>query len=977
MPVNDRIQIRKGTLSEWVASNPVLASGEPGYDITNNLIKIGDGVNPWTDLPLSATSDVYVYAKNTTTGTLYKGQAVYINGAIGNNPTLELAIATGDATSSKTIGLLKQNLAINEFGYVIAEGILDQVNTNGASSAGDPIWLSPTTPGGLLYGTANKPYAPNHLVFLGYVLRKQLNTGKIYVKIQNGYELEELHNVAVTGATNGQFLQYNSVSGLWLASSSGNFTTLQLNGNTVSVTGHTHTSNNITDFNEAVDDRIGSLLVAGTGINLSYNDNSNLLTVNLASAAITGYEILTEPKSVFTVSQGYLANNLNVYYNGFKLLDTEDYTATNGSTFTLYGTTASGDIVEWQGVTALGQYSPVGHTHSSSEITNFNSSVSGLLPITNISGGNNIGITINGTTYTVSVTGQLGLTGEEVDDRVAGLLVSSTGIYINYNDSSNILTIASTGYANATHTHSSSSITDFNSSVSGLVSGIYAPLSGKLNQFAMTSSSELSSIISDETGNGLLVFNNSPTFTGIPIVPTAGSGTNTNQIASTAFVRTEISNLVASAPSTLDTLNELAIALGNDANFSTTVTNSLAGKANLSGAIFTGSISSPSGNFTESLRINGTGVSISGHTHIASDIGDSTVVGRALLTAADAAAQRTSLGLGSIATLSSGTYALSSHTHTSSDIINFNSSVSGLINGIYAPLSGKLSQFASTSSSELSSIISDETGSGSLVFNDSPTITGLLTSQSGNFTSSLKVNSIDVSVSGHTHTASSISDSTTAGRALLTAADASSQRISLGLGSLATQNGTFSGTSSGTNTGDQTISIVGDVAAAGSTGALTATVTKINGVALSGLSTGLLKNTTGTGAPSIAIAGTDYAAASHNHTVSNITDFNSSVSGLLPVTSIVAGSGISVSSLSGTYTINAKVYSTTIGDGSTTSYTVTHNLSVSNDVQVTVRDTGTNYYVYPDIKYVNSNSVLIEFTSAPTSNQYRVSIIGF
>lgn len=73
----------------------------------------------------------------------------------------------------------------------------------------------------------------------------------------------------------------------------------------------------------------------------------------------------------------------------------------------------------------------------------------------------------------------------------------------------------------------------------------------------------------------------SPTFTGIPLTPTASVGTNTTQIASTAFVRSEVSALVNSAPSTLDTLNELATALGNDPNFATTITNSLAGKANL------------------------------------------------------------------------------------------------------------------------------------------------------------------------------------------------------------------------------------------------------------------------------------------------------------------------------------------------------------------------------------------------------------
>lgn len=195
-----------------------------------------------------------------------------------------------------------------------------------------------------------------------------------------------------------------------------------------------------------------------------------------------------------------------------------------------------------------------GHTHTSSNITNFNSSVSGLLP-------------------TVSGSG-----------------------YINSSFVNNIYTLSATGlqpsgnYSVVGHSHVSSDITNFNTSVNNLVSGVYAPL-------------------------------DSPVLTGIPLTPTAISGTNTNQIASTAFVRTEISNLVNSAPSTLDTLNELAAALGNDANFSTTVTNSLAGKANLSGATFTGAISGPSGDFT-TLRQNGIDVSISGHTHVSLDIID-------------------------------------------------------------------------------------------------------------------------------------------------------------------------------------------------------------------------------------------------------------------------------------------------------------------------------------------------------------------
>jgi len=75
----------------------------------------------------------------------------------------------------------------------------------------------------------------------------------------------------------------------------------------------------------------------------------------------------------------------------------------------------------------------------------------------------------------------------------------------------------------------------------------------------------------------------SPTFTGTPAAPTASATTNTTQLATTAFVRTEVTNLIDSAPSTLDTLNELAAALGDDANFSTTVTNSIAGKSPTAG----------------------------------------------------------------------------------------------------------------------------------------------------------------------------------------------------------------------------------------------------------------------------------------------------------------------------------------------------------------------------------------------------------
>ena len=86
----------------------------------------------------------------------------------------------------------------------------------------------------------------------------------------------------------------------------------------------------------------------------------------------------------------------------------------------------------------------------------------------------------------------------------------------------------------------------------------------------------------------------SPTFTGVPAAPTATSGTNTTQLATTAFVRGEITNLIAAAPTALDTLNELAAAIGNDANYAATMTTALGAKAPLASPTFTGIVTIPS-----------------------------------------------------------------------------------------------------------------------------------------------------------------------------------------------------------------------------------------------------------------------------------------------------------------------------------------------------------------------------------------------
>ena len=117
-----------------------------------------------------------------------KGQAVYVTGSTGNAGTnMIVGKASNDAesTSSKTMGLLESSLSLNDQGYVITEGLLAGLDTSAAGAAGDPVWLG--TNGNLIYGLANKPHAPQHLVFIGIVTRKQQNNGEIFVKPQNRF----------------------------------------------------------------------------------------------------------------------------------------------------------------------------------------------------------------------------------------------------------------------------------------------------------------------------------------------------------------------------------------------------------------------------------------------------------------------------------------------------------------------------------------------------------------------------------------------------------------------------------------------------------------------------------------------------------------------------------------------------------------------------------------------------------------------
>ena len=159
----------------------------------------------------AATNNVICQVRNTTGATLTKGTVVYITGATGQIPTVSKALATSDTTSAQTLGMMTADLANNSNGNVTIIGLITDIDTS-AYTDGAQLYLSGTTAGGV---TTTKPYAPIHLVYVGVVEYAHAIHGKIFVKVQNGYELDELHNVSAQSPTTGQTIVYNSSTGLW------------------------------------------------------------------------------------------------------------------------------------------------------------------------------------------------------------------------------------------------------------------------------------------------------------------------------------------------------------------------------------------------------------------------------------------------------------------------------------------------------------------------------------------------------------------------------------------------------------------------------------------------------------------------------------------------------------------------------------------------------------------------------------------
>ena len=209
---------------------------------------------------------------NRTGATLNKGDVVYLSGSQGNRITVAKALATSDPTSANTFGIVAESIADNQSGYVITEGLITGLNTSSLTQD-SAVYLSGTTAGAL---TSTKPQAPIHGVYIGVCVKTNAGSGEVFVKIRNGQELDELHDVQITSPVDKASLYYKSSEGLWRDTTAA----LLVSDTASMLTNYLRSGVAASTYQAKLN---GTGFVKATGTTITY-DNSTYLTTSSAAS---------------------------------------------------------------------------------------------------------------------------------------------------------------------------------------------------------------------------------------------------------------------------------------------------------------------------------------------------------------------------------------------------------------------------------------------------------------------------------------------------------------------------------------------------------------------------------------------------------------------------------------------------------------------------------------------------------------------
>ena len=451
----------------------------------------------WQD---NYATELRIVARNETGATLAKGTVVYINGAAGNKPTLAKALATGDATSAQTLGMVSDDIPNNQNGEVTVRGLLAGLDTS-AFAAGTQLYLSGTTAGAV---TSTKPSAPVHLVYVGIVSRQHVNQGQVEVAVQNGFELHELHDVKITSVSNGQVLKYDSAQGLWVNGTDSAPVT-SVAGKTGAVT---LTNSDISGLGTMATATASDYSTTTVANGLYYPLSSNPAGYLTTSAAASTYAPLAG--ATFTGLVATPASSTSSA--GFRLPHgTAPTTPVNGDMYT----TTSALFVRINSTTQ--QVPFLGNNNAFTSSSGSYSTGTGTGTVNLASGS-----TLSGNTKSVNIgtAGQAGSTTAIIVGSAAG--ASTTTLQ----GTTNGVTVAAD--TNSTALATTAYVVGQAGSATPLVNGTAAV--GTSLRY-----SRQDHVHPSDTSRAPLA---SPALTGTPTAPTASAGTNTTQIATTAFVQT-------------------------------------------------------------------------------------------------------------------------------------------------------------------------------------------------------------------------------------------------------------------------------------------------------------------------------------------------------------------------------------------------------------------------------------------------------
>ncbi len=166
--------------------------GRLSWDDGARSLVVGAGNN----LDYHVGQQEFAYVVNTEPTTLTKGEVVYISGSQGNTIAVKRANDSGDNFSAGTLGLVAESIVSGGEGLVLVNGLIRKLDTS-TLTAGKLLFLG-STPGTY---TETIPTPPSHSVRIGYVAKVDAIQGEIYVKVDNGYEIGELHDIIDTTTT--------------------------------------------------------------------------------------------------------------------------------------------------------------------------------------------------------------------------------------------------------------------------------------------------------------------------------------------------------------------------------------------------------------------------------------------------------------------------------------------------------------------------------------------------------------------------------------------------------------------------------------------------------------------------------------------------------------------------------------------------------------------------------------------------------